>query len=420
MNEPTPEPQSNVTYCTVKFTAGWLPGSVAFTEQAKTALSAAVGLDRQVIRGSYAILGAGRDPLIKEGAAIKRMLSAVRDEFTIPEYTLRATAANSDQGQERPEKVKGSYLIESIKIEEFLKRFNEVRQQYLAWGQRVASPENYNRIREADKASLGSDWEVVEKRYPSANSIADSISCDIPKIEPFDASFTLADVAPETAAQLQRQAEARLEASIEGATSELILDFKDMVEAVARNCGKRIRLLPSKEGQYAHLHQAEVTQILKPEHDENIPQGKLLITVQPVKISQEKLVNNGKPQDLLLASEEYKEELRPFETDENRQLAKSSFDNLLWMAKKISTVKSMLTDDPSSQGLSELADEVERTLRDLGNTPGRITKELRDSAYARKAAKAAFQGILGRLKTEEMEIKQRKRTRRKITPLKKD
>lgn len=114
----------DVQYCTVKFTAGWLPGSIGFTEAAKSVLAAQRGLDKKIVRGSYAILGASRDPLIKEGAALKRVLSVIRNTYTIPEYSLRSTAAGEC---EKPTKVAGSYLIESSKIEEFLERFEEAR-----------------------------------------------------------------------------------------------------------------------------------------------------------------------------------------------------------------------------------------------------------------------------------------------------
>lgn len=410
--------ESQVTYCTVKFSVGWLPGSVAFTDQAKSALAAARGTAKNAIRGSYAILGASRDPLIKQGAALKRLLTTVRDEYTIPEYTLRATSSGRT---DNPEKVKGSYLIESCKIEEFLARFEEVKLQYLTWGKRVSEEENYQKIRTADQVALSKDWEVIASRYPSAAQMADSISCDTPKIEPFDASFTLADVAPETSRRLREQAEARLAASVEGATAELVIEFKAMVESVARNCGKRIRLLPpiEIEGPMADkqdLRHAEVMQILRHSDDPGIGEGLLLVTVQKVQEKDDssgKYLNVGKSNDLLLSEDEYKA-LRPYETDEHRQLAQSSFDNLLWLAKKISTIKGMLGNDCGVDDLTTLATEVESTLGELGSSAGEITKQLKDSNYARNTAKNVFNGFFERLQTQDMEIKTRRRTRRKI------
>jgi hypothetical protein len=405
-------PKNQVTYCTVKFMVGWLPGSVGFTDAAKAALATARGTDRKAIRGSYAILGAARDPLIKEGATLKRLLSAVRDEYTIPEYTLRASA---NSPEEKPEKVKGSYLIEAVRIEEFLTRFNEIRQQYLTWGKRVAEPHNYSRMRAADEDALGKDWEIVEKRYPSAAQMADSVSCDQPRIEPFDASFTLADVAPATSKMLRHRAEARLAASVEGATAELVLEFKDMVEAVARNCGKRIRLLPPL-GPKQDLRHAEVMQILRTKDTEEVPEGSLLITVQratPKDGDSARFINIGKKEDILLTEQEYKD-MRPYETEEYRQLAQSSFDNLLWLSKKIATVKSMLGNDCGVDDLTSLAQEVESTLGDLGGSAEVITKELKGSSYARSVAKKTFNGFFNRLQEQELELKKHSRTRRKI------
>ena len=149
------------THCTVKFSLGWLPSSVGFTDQAKAALADTLGVDRKIIRGSYAILGASKDKLIQEGTAIKRVLVAIRDKYTIPEFTLTSSSSSDGVFTER---VKGSYLIETIAVDRFLKEFLQAREQYLAWGRRVAEPENYNRIRDADKQSLSQDWHVVERK----------------------------------------------------------------------------------------------------------------------------------------------------------------------------------------------------------------------------------------------------------------
>jgi len=95
-------------------------------------------------------------------------------------------------------------------------------------------------------------------------------------------------------------------------------------------------------------------------------------------------------------------------------LAQSSFDNVLWLAKKISTIKGMLGNDCGVEDLTNLATEVESTLGELGCSAAEITKQLKDSNYARNAAKSAFNGFLGRLQTQEKEIKTRRRTRRKF------
>lgn len=394
---------STVTYCTVKFQIGWLPGALGFTEQAKAALAADLGIAKNVIRGSYAILGASRDPLIQEGAALKRLLTTIRNTYTIPEYTLVSSAAHQDKL--KTEKVAGSYLIEAVRIDEFLQRFNEVREQYLAWGKRVADPENYERLRAADQVALGKDWEIVEHRYPSATQMADSITCDIPRIEPFDATFTLADVAPETSRMLREQAEARLNASVEGATAELVSEFKTMVEAVARNCGKRVRLLPPESHERADLRQAEVQQILRhADAPEDIPADKLLVTVQRCADRGGKLVQHGRSEEILMTEQEYRD-LLPFETDEYRILAQSSFDNLMWLANKISSIKAMLGGSEEAQDLTELAADVTNALRDLGGNAADITRQLKQSPYLRSTARGMFGSFLDRITTQGLETR---------------
>ena len=161
-----------VKYFRINFETSWLPGAVGFTEQAKSALASVMGLDKKIIRGSYAILGASRDKLIQEGAALKRLLYTIRDLYTIPEFKLITSAASPDEIVTT--KRRSSYLIEATKIDEFMGRFNEARAQFLAWGKKVGEPENYERIKEADKKALGNDWGIVEGKYPSAAALTDA------------------------------------------------------------------------------------------------------------------------------------------------------------------------------------------------------------------------------------------------------
>lgn len=407
---PLPMPLPKVTFCTVKFSIGWLPGAIGLTEQAKAALSADLNIDKRVIRGNYAILGASRDPLIQEGAALKQLLTTVRNTYTIPEVAVTTTAASD---QPKPEKVPGSYLIESTRIEEFLTRFNEVREQYLAWGKRVAEPENYERIRNADQVALGKDWDIIASKYPTPAKMMDAISCDIPRIEPYNASFTLEDVAPATAEKLKKQAEARLEASISGATAELVVEFKEMVEAVARNCGRRIRVNPSVSGPFARFHNAEVQEIVKHQQNDDIPAGKMLVTLQPYTQKGDKLIRNGKAEDLLLTEQEYKD-MRPFETGEYKSLTNSAFENLMHLANKIQSVKTMLGDGTHASSLSDLADQVKTILGNFGGSAEAITKQLKNSSYVRSTAKDAFAKIAKNLAAQEIEIRQEVKLKRKI------
>lgn len=404
-----------VKYFRINFETSWLPGAVGFTEQAKSALASVMGLDKKIIRGSYAILGASRDKLIQEGAALKRLLYTIRDLYTIPEFKLITSAASPDEIVTT--KRRSSYLIEATKIDEFMGRFNEARAQFLAWGKKVGEPENYERIKEADKKALGNDWGIVEGKYPSAAALTDAIGCEIPSIEPFDVKLNLEAVAPATAAQLQRDAEARLAASIEGATAELIFDFKEMVEAVAKNCGKRIRLLPPVDGKHANLRYAEIQTIMTHADEDTIPLGSKLLTVQcaaPKTGSPDKFIQTGKPIELLVTEAEYAE-LRPYETDEYKMLAQASFDNLLTLANKISSVKAMLGDSETAKNLTKLADDVATTLSTMGRSAAEISQGLKSSSYARAQAKQVFGDYLQQITKQDIQVREKAKTsRRKI------
>ena len=401
------------TYMTVKFQTGWLPGAIGFTDAAKSALADELNIDKRVIRGSYAILGASRDPLIQEGAALKRLMASIRNQCTIPEYTLTSSASGT---KTQAEKVAGSYLIEACAVEEFLSSFNAVRTQYLNWGKKVSEYTNYQKLRTADELALGKDWQVIAPRYPSAEALADAITCDMPRIEPFNASFSLEDLAPATANLLREQAEARLAASVDGAVSELILEFKEMVESVAKNCGKRIRLLPPMEHKRQDLRYAEVQTIFRHADDPTIPEDKMLVSVQrcsPKDNDSSKFIQTGKTEDFLWSQNDYNE-LRPYETDENKVLSSSSFDNLIWLAKKIQSVKSMLGDAAGAADLTKLAEEVTTTLGSMGGSAADITKQIKNSSFARAQTKITFNNFLDKLTTQEIEVRQQSKMRRKI------
>ena len=401
------------TYMTVKFQTGWLPGAIGFTDAAKSALADELNIDKRVIRGSYAILGASRDPLIQEGAALKRLMASIRNQCTIPEYTLTSSASGT---KTQAEKVAGSSLIEACAVEEFLSSFNAVRTQYLNWGKKVSEYTNYQKLKNADELALGKDWQVIAPRYPSAEALADAITCDMPRIEPFNASFSLEDLAPATANLLREQAEARLAASVDGAVSELILEFKEMVESVAKNCGKRIRLLPPMEHTRQDLRYAEVQTIFRHADDPTIPEDKMLVTVQrcsPKDNDSSKFIQTGKTEDFLWSQSDYNE-LRPYETDENKVLSSSSFDNLIWLAKKIQSVKSMLGEAAGAADLTKLAEEVTTTLGSMGGSAADITKQIKNSSFARAQTKITFNNFLDKLTTQEIEVRQQSKMRRKI------
>jgi hypothetical protein len=207
-----------------------------------------------------------------------------------------------------------------------------------------------------------------------------------------------------------------MKASIDGATAELVLEFKTMVNAVAKSCGKRIRLLPPPDHAWADLRNAEVQHILThQEAPEDIPEGKLLITVQRATTNeQNKLVQTGKPEEHLITKDEYNG-LKPYESEEYKILTQSAFDNLLALAHKISTVKSMLGESTEVADLAKLAADVEDTLRSAGGSASEITKQLKNSPFARTTMRDTFQGFARQISEGGLEM----RTQQQIRPTRK-
>lgn len=388
-------------YSTVSFTVSWLPGSIGFTEQAKTVMADQLNLDRRIIRGSYAILGASRDPLIKEGSALKRVLSLIRDEFTIPECTLTQASGNLEK---RPVKIKGSYIIENLKVGEFLERFDVARTAYLNWGQRFLQPENYERIKESDKLALGQDWALISSKYPTAEELADAIQCDIPKIMPYDTTFDVADLAPATMAYLKQNALERMEASINGAMFEFIHELKDMVNTVAKSCGRRIRVMPVENSKFAMYRNAEVQEIYTHEEDNSIPMDSYVLVLQPAKTNPDgKIVQEGKPINFSCTKEDYRNLLRPYETGESKQLTTAGFEHLMFLTNKLGHVKNLLG---SNDQVEDLVKEVQDSLTSFGKSAADITKEIKSSAFTRTSAKQAFQDLHTKIVDTEITLKQ--------------
>ena len=229
----------------------------------------------------------------------------------------------------------------------------------------------------------------------------------MPRIEPFDASFTLQDVAPETAERLREQAKARLEASIDGAVSELRLEFLKMIDAVARACSRRVRLDPDSSSPWKRLRGAEVHQVVHGDDGNDIPTGKVFLTVQPCVESvkeNDKFVQHGKSEDIVVTSEEYVA-LRPYETKEFNVLSSSAFENLIAFADKISTIKSMLGSGDGAEGIIDLASQVSTTLKRMGSSADDIAKQIRRSDFVRSSTHEKFSEFFATLSSQCVESK---------------
>lgn len=410
------ELSSTVNMSVVSMTIGSPPGQVGFTKTAKQVLHNTLGVNLKSIRGSYAILGASLHPLMKQGAALRRNLTAIRDRWTIPEYGIKNTSANI--GSTQMYRIAGSYLIENANIENFLTEYQIAAEQYLLWGAKVTEEDNYNQIRETDKQSLGADWSVVELRYPSREALAAYISCEMPKITPYAANYDLADVAPKTMAILRKQMLERLEATVSGATAELLVEFQIMVDAVARTCGTRSRLNPPKSHPlHDQLFHAEVirklTSFEASEAGVDAGLGRDAYEIQPVARSEkgDGWRKQGEAQIYVFTPAEYAA-LLPYETDEYRSLQTSSFENVLQMADKIQTVASMLSTDVNSVPLLEIVAKAKEQLLQMGSTPAQIAAQTKKSSFARNALRKSMQDLASSLQVQSDKIRRSSSNRR--------
>jgi hypothetical protein len=408
---------SNIQLCTVSMAIGSPPSQIGFTKQAKQVLATALGIDPRAIRGSYAILGAGSHPLMKQGAALKRMLTAIRDRWTIPEYGLRATSGKVENL--RMSRISGSFLIENGNVEKFMEEYSQAAQQYLAWGTQVTEEDMYTLIRNLDATNLGQDWPIVEPRYPSREALQASINCEHPNIKPYVASFDLADIAPKTMAKLREQMTARLDASVSGAVAELLCSFQAMVEAVATNCGTRSRLNPPASHPLREkLWLAEVVKRLNSIEVEeaglDVPSGSFAYLIQAVESTGGSPgKHKGEPQIYVFTVAEYAA-LLPYETDEYRKLQNSSFENVLALATKIQNITGMLQSDDASTDLLATVEEVKSKLLALGRNASEIARETRQSHVVRTSLKEAMSTLANSLQTQVCKVQQRARVVRKI------
>ena len=194
-------------------------------------------------------------------------------------------------------------------------------------------------------------------------------------------------------------------------TGELLIPMRPYHPAPERHAGF---FQSQTSAQHDHLayqaHHASDTRLLASRSTAKIITGSFQGNLRIYKVKE----RDFKPEDLLLTEVEY-QALRPYETDEHRALMQSTFDNLMWLANKISSVKSMLGETEDAKSLTGLADEVSDMLGSLGGSAAEITKQLRNSNYTRTATKNTFNDFLQRITTQEIEVKTRSKTlRRKI------
>jgi hypothetical protein len=366
------EPKGVKLY-TVRTRIGWLPGSIALSPEAKAAIAAARDCDPKSIRGSYQILGSSRNPLIKEGREIRSVLSSVIEQYTIPEYAAMAATDNKVLFQKSP----GSRVIEESAIPEFLKRFFEILDVYLNWGKRLSIESNYYQLLEDDRKSLGKDWYLIGNRYPSPDALSNAISCEEPVFLPFQTQIGIEQIAPEVFEKLKQSMLDRVNATLNGATSELLLSLREAVAQVAKSLGRKTRLAGNEK--HPELKNAEVVSVITHTENPDIPENSLYVTLFP---ASEDGKRTGKEISKIFTEEEY-QGLKPWETTENRKITEAGFKNLNFVIERIKNVKEALDPD-SSESLTEFSDAVAQILGRVGSSVEETANTLKKNSVIRQ------------------------------------
>ena len=74
----------------------------------------------------------------------------------------------------------------------------------------------------------------------------------------------------------------------------------------------------------------------------------------------------------------------------------------------------MLGEAAGAADLTKLAEEVTTTLGSMGGSAADITKQIKNSSFARAQTKITFNNFLDKLTTQEIEVRQQSKMRRKI------
>lgn len=360
---------------TVEMELGSLPSSFSIPQEVKKKWASTTATAERRVRGSLAILSSDSHPYLREGNALKRQITAILDQYTLPKQQVAVSAAGitSDGAKLISKKESGKRVILKELVDEFTEKITPAIDAYIMWG--AGLDERLHVFREDDRLALGAAWELMEPKYPK--SLAKHVTVVEPTFTPIDVSVDFEKVAPRSAEQLRKTNAAWLDATVGAAADEIVAALVDNVRDVVRQLGTRIRLLPAVGSTYGHLRDAEVKKILKHEDDpQNIPADSYVVFTH---------LPNKKVQETVIPVATYKSELHPYETDEHCKLYASGIDKLMTLADKIGNIQSMLGEDGAA--ISSFATQLQDLLVANGQTPAAITKELK-SGLARRAAKS--------------------------------
>jgi len=365
---------------TVEMEIGSLPTSFAIPKEVKQKWAETTKTDKRRVRGTLAILSSTTHADIKEGSALKRQITAILDQYTLPKQQVAVSSAGitEDGAKLISKKESGKRIILKSLVDELTEKMTPAINAYIVWG--ASLDEKLWMFRNADKTALGDAWDLMESKYPK--SLSKYVTVVEPTFSPINVSVDFEKVAPRSAEQLRKTNAAWLDATVGAATEEIVESLVDNVRDVVRQLGTRLRLLPSVTGDYADLREAEVKLILKHEDDpDNIPADSCRITVK---------TRDNKEREVVLPVATYKTELNPYETDEHCKLYASGIDKLMTLAEKIGKIQAMLGDD--GPAISSFASQLQDLLVNFGNTPAAISKELK-SGFARNTARTQLAGF---------------------------
>tara|TARA_R110002020_G_scaffold354958_5_gene567692 strand:+ start:4195 stop:5538 length:1344 start_codon:yes stop_codon:yes gene_type:complete len=385
---------------TVEMELGSLPTSFAIPKEVKQKWAETTDTNQRRVRGRLAILSSDSHPYLKEGNALKRQITAILDQYTLPKQQVAVSASGitGDGAKLISKKESGKRIILKSLVDEFTEKITPAIDAYIMWG--AGLDQRLDMFRAEDREALGDAWDLMEPKYPK--SLAPHVTVVEPTFSPINVSVDFEKVAPRSAEQLRKTNAAWLDATVGAAVDEVVATLLDNVRDVVRQLGTRVRLLPAIGSEYGHLREHEVKKILKHEDDpQKIPADSYLVFTQ--------IKGSGVKEHLIPVSA-YKSELNAYETDEHCKLYSSGIDKLMTLAEKIGNIQSMLGDD--GPAINSFASQLQDLLVNFGHTPAAITKELK-GGFARNTARSQLSGLADSIEGQLVQREKKQKVHRR-------
>jgi hypothetical protein len=399
---------NNISY--FSYAAGDPPKSRTIPKSEMHEIAAYRNADPNALDMSLKIFDPKEFPSIKEGATIKKDWDLLVSKFafskhSIVERLIKKNGHTPEEGEteEANELDKGRYGIRNEDIEEFMELFNEIKNEYMAWGQRLL--ERYDVIRERDKARLSGYWSLIRHKYPTRDYVESRIRVRVPAFTSANITLNVAEHLPTAMKQaMERQAKAECASNVAALTAKTEDTLLAGLELGIKQLGKRTRVYPNiTDSEYNHLREGEVALFEEHEDDkENIPEGFVRVKIQLVQTDENgkrtnKRDQGGNPvtETLMISGEEFDDRLKPREsTDEYCRLFDSMVQDIFDQDDHADKYEEMLSIGKSPiRGLMRRAKDI---LGEHGESASSITKRLKESDHRRNNVS----GALSELKRE--------------------